>query len=105
MAGRDERVARNEALARAENEQRGDWFGTHSRVVFACECFDPDCEAMISLSREEYEAVRSKSIAFAVHAGHVDEQVERVAARNETHWVTEKTTPDGMRVAEELDPR
>ena len=105
MAGRDERVAANEALARAENEQRGDWFQTHSRVVFACECYRRDCPGMVSLSHEEYERVRSRPTTFAVQHGHVDEEVEYVAARYDTHWVTEKGTPDGQRVATELDPR
>ena len=105
MAGRDERVAANEARARLENEERGDWFRTHGRVVFACECYIPDCPAMISLSREEYEEVRSSPTTFAVQPGHVLEDVEHVAARYDTHWVTEKDTPDGKRVATELDPR
>ena len=105
MAGRDERVAENEARARLENEERGDWFRTHGRVLFSCECFDPDCGAMISLSREEYESVRAGSTTFAVKPGHVAEDVEHVVARHDGHWVTEKDTPDGRRVATELDPR
>ena len=105
MAGRDERLAANEARARAENEERGDWFRTHGRVVFACECYRPDCPALISLSREEYEEVRSSSTTFAIYHGHVDESIEHVTARYDTHWVTEKGTPDGKRVATELDPR
>jgi hypothetical protein len=105
MAGRDERIAANEARARLENEERGDWFRTHGRVVFACECFEDDCPAMVSLSREEYEHVRSSPTMFAVHAGHVAPDVEEVAERHDSHWVIEKSTPDGRRVAEELDPR
>jgi hypothetical protein len=105
MAGRDERVAANEARARLENEGRGDWFRTHGRVLFACECFDDGCEAMLSLAREDYERVRSSPTTFAIHPGHVDLEVEHVAERHPTHWVTEKDTPDGRRVAIELDPR
>ena len=105
MAGRDERVAANEARARLENEERGAWFRTHGRVLFACECFDPGCEAMVSLSREDYEQVRAKPTTFAVKEGHVAEDVEYVSARFDGYWVTEKDTPDGKRVATELDPR
>src|SRR5688500_5874325 len=105
MVGRDERLAANEARARAENEERGEWFRTHGRVVFACECYRPDCPALISLSREEYEHVRSSPTAFAVYNGHIDESIEYVAERHDTHWVTEKGTPDGQRVAAERDPR
>jgi hypothetical protein len=105
VAGRDERVAANEARARFENEQRGDWFATHGRVLFACECFDLDCEAMVSLSRDEYERVRTDPTTFAVKSGHVAEDVEEVVARLDDHWITRKTTPDGQRVATELDPR
>lgn len=105
MAGRDERVAENEARARLENEERGEWFRTHGRVVFGCECYQSHCRAMISLSRDEYESVRSDPTTFAIQPGHVDEEVEYVAARHDTHWVTKKGTPDGRRVATELDPR
>ena len=105
MAGRDERLAANEARARLENEERGEWFRTHGRVLFACECCEPDCAAMVSLSREEYERVRSSPTAFAVQPGHIDESIEYVVARHDSHWVTEKGTPDGKRVATELDPR
>ena len=105
MAGRDERVAANEARARFENEARGDWFRTHGRVLFVCECYQDECDAMVSLSREEYEAIRSSPTRFAVHPGHVDEEVETVAERHDSHWVTEKSTEDGARVARDLDPR
>jgi hypothetical protein len=105
MAGRDERLAANEARARAENEERGEWLRTHTRVLFACECCDENCDAMISLSREQYEKVRASPTAFAVQPGHVDDDIEWVAARHDTHWVTEKGTPDGRRVAIESDPR
>lgn len=104
MAGRDERVAANEARARAENEGRDSSFRSHARVVFVCECFDPDCEEMISLSREEYERVRSSPTTFAIRPEHVDPEVEYVAERHATHWVTEKGTADGRRVARTLDP-
>lgn len=105
MAGRDERVAENEARARFENEQRGDWFATHGRVLFACECFEPDCDAMLSLSRDEYEHVRSDPTTFAIKPGHVAEEVEEVVERFDSYWITKKATPDGQRVATELDPR
>ena len=98
-------MAANEARARLENEQRGDWFATHGRVLFGCECFEPDCVAMVSLSREEYEHVRSDPTTFAVRPDHVAEDVEGVVARFDSHWVTKKATPDGQRVATELDPR
>ena len=98
-------MAANEARARLENEQRGDWFGTHTRVLFSCECFKPDCPAMLSLSREDYEHVRAKPTTFAIHPGHVDEEVEFVLERFDGYWVTEKGTPAGRRVATELDPR
>jgi hypothetical protein len=105
MAGRDERVAANEARARTENESRDEWFRTHARVLFACECFRPDCEAMLSLTREDYEHVRSNPVTFAIQPGHYDPTVEFVVERHETHWVTEKGTEDGRRVATEMDPR
>lgn len=105
MARRDERMAANEARARVENESRGDWFETHHRVLFTCECFQPDCDEQISLTREEYERVRSEPGTFAIQAGHVDPTIEHVADRRPTHWVTRKGTAAGQQVAEELDPR
>jgi hypothetical protein len=105
VAGRDERIAANEARARLENEERGAWFDTHARVLFDCECFDRDCHAHLSLSREEYEHVRAKPTTFAIHPGHLDTDMEYVSEKHDSHWVTEKATEDGQRVSEDLDPR
>lgn len=105
MPGRDERIAANEARARLENESRDDWFETHHRVLFTCECFRDDCDASVSLTRDEYERVRRDAATFAIHPGHVDPTVEHVADRRPTHWVTRKGTAAGQRVAEDLDPR
>lgn len=105
MSGHDERVAANEARARLENEQRTDWFVTHGLVLFACECFRPECESELSLSREDYERVRADPTHFSVAAGHVDDSVEIVVERLSTFWVTEKATPDGRAVTIESDPR
>jgi hypothetical protein len=44
--------------------------------------------------------VSQSPTAFAVKPGHVQLDVECVAEEHVGHWVTEKTTPDGARVAE-----
>jgi hypothetical protein len=47
-------------------------------VELVCECSDPNCEELISLTVEEREFARSVPNRFVVKVGHADEEIERV---------------------------
>ena len=107
-----ERLAKNEALFRdvnervAEIDQRfpappGD---AGSLTEFLCECSAEDCLDRISLTREEYEAVRAHPTRFVIKPGHEVTECEGIVELNDRFAVAEKR-PGTERVALESDPR
>ena len=108
MGAREERVARNETLFREVNErikQVNVGLATVEATDFLCECGDESCTQPISLTMAEYEAVRAEGTQFAVVAGHIVLDVERVLASNERYAVVVKTDPDAVPIVEAEDPR
>jgi hypothetical protein len=105
---REVRAARNQSVFRAVNENMKELtatlIGMAETQTIACECADMTCVDTLQIERSEYEAVRSEPHRFAVHAGHVLPDVERVVLQNERFVVVEK-----VRVAAEVaaahDPR
>jgi hypothetical protein len=102
------RAAKNEALLRSYNEQveARHKLVEPSLAKWLCECADPNCAEYVSLSVEEYEAVRKKPRQFLVapSSEHVSPRIERVVRREERYWLLEKIGV-GALVSEELDPR
>jgi hypothetical protein len=108
MGAREERVARNETLFREVNErikQVNVGLATAEATDFLCECGDESCTQPISLTMAEYESVRAEPTHFAIVAGHVVPDVERVLVSNERYAVVEKVDPDAVRIVEAEDPR
>jgi predicted DNA-binding protein (UPF0251 family) len=103
-----ERLARNEALFRDVNERiRGaahDVPEDGHVYEFLCECSDVGCVERISLTIDEYEAIRSDSKRFVLAPGHARTAIETVVERQPEHVVVEKVGSAGQ-VAEALDPR
>jgi hypothetical protein len=107
---RQERAARNQSMWREINElaltkrQANPTF-----TSFVCECAAESCSEEVSLTREEYEAVRRVPNRFFVKPGHViSNDVERVVdgagADGARYQVVEKIG-EGELVAAEHDPR
>jgi hypothetical protein len=102
----DERqVTLNEATFRDVNE--GIARGRRARrepVPFVCECGEVGCNAVVTLTLEEYESVRSGSRCFLVapgHGAHFDE------LRREEARFSVVRKPDGPlgELADRTDPR
>ena len=91
---RQRRIAQNETSFRDINERLEDELrqvrDTPEVLQFVCECGSRDCEEMVSLTLDEYEAVRRDSRHFAVVPGHVFTDTERVVSHNERFEVLEK---------------
>lgn len=105
--GREERLAKNEAMFRAANERMADWEEQHSDdepELYLCECADPDCRERLALSRSEYERVRANSRHFLVLEGHVFPDIETVVGRVGSGLVVEKP-PEVDATIDPLDPR
>ena len=68
---RERQGALNQALRREVNERRTQ-SGEDAEVVrFVCECSDPACEELVSLTIDEYEFIRRIPIRLVVRPGHV----------------------------------
>ena len=101
----ERQAALNQALRREVNEQRPQ-SGEDAEVVrFVCECSDPACAELVSLTIGEYEFIRRIPIRLVVRPGHVHNESERVLMEEPGRFlVVEKFGPAGEVVAH-LDPR
>ena len=106
---RQQRAARNQSLWRDINElalaNRQD---SSTFKAFVCECAAETCTEEVSLTLEEYEAVRKRSNHFFVKPGHVVADVELVVdeagADGFRYQVVEKLGEAGL-VSAARDPR
>jgi hypothetical protein len=109
MTTREERIGMNEAVFREVNERIQDVASTFDLtgepLDLICECGDAACVARISLTREEYEAVRADPELFAVSKGHVAPDVEEVAANYPRYDVVRKNKGVPAEIAQKTDPR
>jgi hypothetical protein len=106
-ADRVERVAITEAAFRIANERMARWEERHhdgAREVYFCECGSQPCRQHVSLTREQYEAVRSDVRHFLVVPGHAIADLEIVVQSFPSHDVIEKPSAL-MDLLVETDPR
>lgn len=106
------KVAENESAFRDANERVrraavSYGFEPDQGVPFLCECSDPGCRAIVMLSLEEYEAVRTDSKWFLMLPGHEDSEAtnERIVADEEGYCIIEKTGRAGEEAARLDEPR
>jgi hypothetical protein len=108
--GREARAGRNQSLFREVNERLQESSGVLQSEIwpesFFCECAHETCFEPISLTPEEYEAVRKDPRTFFVAPSdaHYIPAVERIVKKTEHFWVVEKIGQDAA-VAEKFDPR
>ena len=76
---------------------------TEWRTPYFCECDDPHCTSVVTLTIPEYEAVRSKPTQFVITPDH-DSPPDRVVEEHEGFTVIQKTGEEAQLV-EEQDPR
>lgn len=81
----------NESVFREANQavQRNREPDPSRLLVFLCECSDLECRDDIELTLDEYGAVRSSRLRFAVALGHEDAR-ERVLDEFDRYTVVEK---------------
>lgn len=108
MATHEERVASNQALYRIANERMRAWperqAAESEEAKYLCECADTGCRELVSMTSDEYEAVRANSRRFVIAPGHVYPEAERVAEQHEDYAVVEKF-PQVAHVVDAMDPR
>ena len=100
---RQVRAAQDESVERDANEQIEDASAEAGFSAYRCEC-PRDCDVLIPLTVDEYEAVRSVPTHFVVAPGHLLVGVEVVVRENSRCTVVEKIGAAAP-VASALDPR
>jgi hypothetical protein len=103
----EDRVARNESVAREVNEAIEHGRGpadVQAALAFRCECGRFGCNKLIEVTMGEYERVRSHPRQFLVATGHEQPEFETVVDGGESYLVVEKQDEAG-REAEARDPR
>jgi hypothetical protein len=109
MSAREERIGLNEAVFREVNERiegLAETFQlTQEPLDLICECGDATCVRRISMTRAEYEQLRSESHQFAVHPGHEIPDVETVVAKRNGYDIVAKDEGAPEKIAEQTDPR
>jgi hypothetical protein len=99
----------NEAVFREVNERiedLADRFELKDEPLdLVCECGDADCVRRISMTRAEYEKLRSNPQHFAVHPGHEYPEVEDVVERRKGYDIVAKNSGVPEQIAEQTDPR
>jgi hypothetical protein len=109
VSSRDERIGLNEAVFREVNERIQDLaegFELKDEPLdLVCECGDAECVRRISMTRADYEELRSDPRQFAVHHGHEFPDVEEVVERRKGYDIVAKVRGAPERIAEQTDPR
>src|SRR5262249_45518395 len=106
-AERERRVGLNGAAFREVDERIEEvaeslWLDQLLDLV--CECGNPECVQQITMTRSEYELLRSEPTRFAVFPGHEITDVEIVEQRK-AYNVIRKREGAAADVARETDPR
>src|SRR3954452_20244848 len=99
------RAAGNQSVFREVNERiieiSDRW---SSPPAFVCECQSPQCAETISLTPDEYEAIRSDPGCFLVAHGHDVPEVEEIVSSTDRFVIVRKLGA-GHDVAIRFDPR
>jgi hypothetical protein len=106
MSERGDRLARNETLFRSVNERVEEVVqpGAGEEIDFLCECGNAECTEKVTLTRREYEQVRSDATQFAVVSGHEIPEIEEVVLQRDRFLVVRKH-PEEADIAQQTDPR
>jgi hypothetical protein len=100
------RVAKQEINRRRVNEaiERGRLEDT-AAGSFICECGRIGCNVTLTLTRDQYEAVRTSFDRFVVIPGHEQPPVDVVVERHDGYSVVIKAEDEAREMAAETDPR
>ena len=105
---REERVAKNEAVAREINEQikqAVESIPADSFMHIVCECGYEKCDLFIAVTKDEYERIRNDPLLFGVAGEHVILDIEQIVTENDRFTIVEKRQGTPAEVATRTDPR
>lgn len=108
MTSREERITKNEVVAREINEkieEAHDDGLPPEHVRMLCECGNNECERVVAITLSEYERVRNDARQFAIVPDHLVPDVEHIVWETDRFAVVEKKDGVPADVAIEEDPR
>jgi hypothetical protein len=110
MGERSGRIAQNESLFRAVNEEieglnRGMAEISDQTLHIVCECGSLDCSLQLIVPIADYERVRADGALFLVKAGHELPAVETVVEQTPQYAVVRKKPGKPEEIARAADPR
>lgn len=108
MGFREERIGRNEASARAINEQIEQAHGSPPPKRFIriiCECGYEKCDAFTEVTMDEYQRIRSDPRQFCVIKAHVIQDVEETVLEDDRFTIVAKREGTAAEVAIQTNPR
>jgi hypothetical protein len=110
MLGWRDQEATNETIFREMNEWTEEAADAgpdadRSENWYLCECSDRRCTEPISMTRKEYESIRSVPVRFAIALNHENPEIDRVLFENERFATVEKIFGSGRQIARLTDPR
>ena len=103
-----ESAAQNEADSRYANEnleRAQQYLRSSEDLQIICECGTPGCGELLSITKVEYEELRSDPTHFAIFIDHLLPSVDRVVSQTDRFAVVEKRSGTPEDVAKEEDPR
>jgi hypothetical protein len=108
MGLREERIAKNNAVARQINQQikqAVESIPPDSYMHVVCECGYEKCNLFIAVTKDEYERIRNDPRLFAVVGEHVIPDIEQIVTENDRFTIVEKRQGTPAEVAIRTDPR
>jgi hypothetical protein len=106
---REAPIGMNEAVFRDVNERIQDAASafslTSEPLDLISECGDAGCVARISLTGDEYEAIRADAQLFAVAPGHVVPDVGELVEHRDRYDVVRRSGGVPAEIAQNTDPR
>lgn len=105
MDERSARLATNEAIFRAGNEQIDAMLADSREAPYLCECGSDDCFERVLLEHDEYEAVRAHPARFFVLPGHEDLTAGEVVIEELGRYTIVEKQGEVAEIVEAVDPR
>jgi hypothetical protein len=107
MDERSARLAENEAVFRAGNEAivANTENGAREQQEYLCECGVASCFERVTLTPQEYEAVRAFPARFFVAPGHVDLSAGEVVVEESSRYAVVEKGGEERTIVERSDPR
>ena len=108
MGYREERIAKNEATSKMINEGIEESYESEPQDAsthIICECGLEQCNQLLTITKAEYERVRSDPRQFVIVREHLIPEVEQVVFEGDRFLVVRKREGTPAQVAARTDPR